>query len=140
MNEYIFIIAPIVWACVSTILSLVLYKTSESFFEEERKTDGAIRRIRLVGSTVIAALIFLGLAKYTSMEAMRGIASGLVRIPSHQISQIQDSVTNLVDSKQKLAMCVELSALNECQLEIKSVYMEIDSVEKNTSKLHGYDN
>jgi hypothetical protein len=66
------VLLPILWAIVSTVIALLLYKTSKAVFvsNETRnvKQNTVRKRLSLAGSVVIAGLAFLGMKNATPVE------------------------------------------------------------------------
>ncbi len=59
--DLIILFIPVIWAIVSALIGLILYKSSKAFFTLNHSN----RQIRLVGSVVIAALAFWGIKNAT---------------------------------------------------------------------------
>jgi predicted nuclease with TOPRIM domain len=95
MNTYVILVLPIIWVVVACIVSLILYRTSESFFEDVQEHNGNTRRIRLVGSSVIAAIIYIGLAKYTPVDAITDISNNRMKISRNDLNQLNETISNL---------------------------------------------
>lgn len=121
---------PILWTIVSTIVSLILYKSSSAFFESKRSREGETRRIRLVGSIVIAALVFLALwratpaVKPTPLEAFRP-----------RIEEVGERAENVRQRLNLLKACAAMTAVSQCARELDALDTAVADLDASRSRL-----
>jgi hypothetical protein len=108
---------PVIWAIVSTLIGLVLYKTSEAFFETRHRQDRNSRTIRLVGSAAIAGFAFFGLKWSTPEYMLRGYSHDHLSI---LLDETRSALVNLEG-------CASISPPSECKPDISALRQRIDS-------------
>src|SRR5215467_11904438 len=112
---------PVAWAIVATIIGLVLYKSSEALFEQTRRSSGETRRIRLVGSVVIAAVAFGGMKYSTPSAVLDPYPADSLLISKAKIQMLLDQSSRVEDSLLPLGACLSLEAGKQCQKDYDSV-------------------
>lgn len=127
------VLIPVAWIVVSTIVGLVLYRTSKAFFTQKDNSQGS-RQIRLTGSVVIAALAFTALWKTTPNEMLVGMSEGKILVAQDAIERAIRSTEQVVASFDRLDACRKLSDLNQCDIELERVK---NSLAISVSDIHG---
>lgn len=128
MLDWRFII-PLLWALVSAALALLLYKTSNGLFEQVSSDREQTRRIRLVGSIVLAAAIFVALKWATPEAIVTGQLRGSAIIPKSKLHSSAGAMQGLRNSFDRLEACASISTMQDCRSEIDSVRSSITSLE-----------
>ncbi|TAT71063.1 hypothetical protein [Rhizobium ruizarguesonis] len=113
------VLIPVAWIVVSTIVGLVLYRSSKAFFTQKDPQNS--RQIRLTGSVVIAALAFIALWKTTPNEMLVGMSEGKRLIAQDEISRAIRSTEQVVATFDRLVVCRKLSDLNQCDIDLERV-------------------
>lgn len=136
LDNYIPLILPIVWAIVATIVALTLYRTSQAVFEQEDIRETSRRKLRLVGSVVIAALVFWGLAHYTPMENYSKLDKGQVRIDRALLLAHQIRVRDLNVSNEDLFGCASITAVRECSSHLDELRTRSKELQESADDLY----
>ena len=119
---------PVVWALVGTLIGLVLYKSSSAFFEQTQKSEGSTRRIRLVGSVVIAALVFLGLRQSTPTPLLTGVPGNSKLVRSAEILGLSEVADQADAAMLSLTGCASISRPDQCRVEMDVVKDRIGQI------------
>jgi hypothetical protein len=94
------VLLPVIWAIVSTIIALLLYKTSKALFvSDEKRSENenkVRRRLSLAGSVVIAGIAFVGMKYATPIGNIT--ESGVDRISTVQAKACAKSFERLKTS------------------------------------------
>lgn len=113
---------PILWLIVATGVALVLYRTSEALFEEERRDKATTRRIRLVGSGAIAAFAFVALMYATPLSKIVGLPEGSKVVSAESIAALKKARGRVNQAAVELSGCIALAgAAAECRSEINEL-------------------
>jgi hypothetical protein len=135
MKEYLITLLPVLWAIVATAIALVLYRTSEGLFEEKIKSASTTRRIRLTGSSVIAALAFLGMAKATPERLMTSNPNDTVLLPVSDVRLLNDRMAIIEDQLMELEACVSVRGVQNCIAQLESLRTAISNVKVSVSRI-----
>src|SRR4051794_14213358 len=68
---------PVMWAIVATAIGVILYKSSDAFFEQVNTGKGTKRQLKLAGSITIAAVAFYGMYYVTPRAALEPRPDGM---------------------------------------------------------------
>src|SRR5664279_2871828 len=117
MSDWRFVI-PVIWAFVSAGLALLLYRTSSGLFEQQIKDEKQGRRIRLVGSIVLAGAIFGALKWATPDSLVTGQPSGSVLLSKKSLSSSRGALQETRNALDKLKACASISPPQECRAEM----------------------
>ena len=117
MTGYLRTLLPVIWLLVSTLIALLLYRSSSALFEEERASQGGVRRVRLVGSVTIAALAFLGVWRATPTSILTGQDDDHVGVATTQLVASHRAAAALDDAVNKIAACVTNAPIAQCPAE-----------------------
>lgn len=120
MKEFIPVLLPIIWAIVATIIGLILYRSSEAFFEQSRSGDGNKRRIRIVGSITISALVYLGLWNATPESAAAGFGSEVFVISKNDFNSAITILNEATAAISRIEACTTVTSLSGCGNEIST--------------------
>jgi hypothetical protein len=129
MLDWRFLI-PVIWSCVSAALALVLYKTSSGLFEQKSSDEKQVRRIRLVGSIVIAGAIFGALKWATPSEVVSGRPIDSVTVPRKVLLSSRDAVSHARNALDSLTGCASISPPQECRSEMEALRDSINGIEQ----------
>jgi hypothetical protein len=120
--ESIRLFVPVVWALTSIILGLILYRSSSALFEQTQREEGSVRRVRLVGSICIAALVYLGLWKATPSALQIGIPEDAISIRKVDIQGAIEALEEANASVSSLDACVAISSPTQCRSELDGLH------------------
>jgi hypothetical protein len=109
---------PVIWAFASTLMGLVLYRSSAALFEQTKKKDGEVRRIRLVGSIVIAAVIYLGLWKATPVDTLMIVPSGSKMLRASDLHDMVEQLREADAAFSSLEACMAITPPSQCRAEV----------------------
>jgi hypothetical protein len=138
MDRYLPVFLPIIWVVVSTAVGLILYKTSKAFFEHgSQRADGQVRRVRLVGSVVIAGATLLALWKVTPNEALSDLSDPRARIPREFVAELREASRGLDLAMGQLEACAAVTVAGQCEAELSAVSAASDRVMKIAEQLNG---
>lgn len=129
-DKYIPIILPLVWVVVSTVIALILYRTSEAFFEQKVSGRHGAKRIRLVGSVVIAAVVFLGLARFTPVGRFDEKVSNESRVSTAALDDQEEAIVGVRQAFEETKACSALASMSECQARITELESRIVQLER----------
>jgi hypothetical protein len=135
MDRYIVIVLPIAWAIISTVIALLLYRTSDAFFEQQVPDEKGRRRIKLVGSIVIAGVVFLGLAKFTDMSQFSEIAANQQRVSRAALIEHRQAMTSLRNTYEELRGCIAIARKDQCDNEMEKLAARIESAEAGLNEI-----
>ena len=120
--EIITLFLPVCWAVVSTIIALVLYKSSEAFFESNNKTKGKQRKIRIVGSVTIAAVAFFGMQYATPKERLKQLPKGSIILQQYDIRKLHELSVNIDRNSLELLGCsTTATTITPCKININKI-------------------
>lgn len=126
LMEFLRLGLPVLWLLVATGVAMLLYKTSEALFEEERRGEAATRRIRLVGSATIAAFAFVGLM-YATKAVERPTGSKIVT--AETIGDLRVRRTRAVQAVAELERCLDLAGMAaECRAEVQDLSRGVEDL------------
>jgi hypothetical protein len=130
-NDFYFrALLPILWAAISTVIALLLYRTSSAFFEQEAKAADGTRRIRLVGSVVIAAVVFVGLWRVTPAAVLTGAGRDQVAFGAQELRDLQATTGVMGDAVTRLEACDATQAVGgDCAEALHVVRTSLDAVQ-----------
>jgi hypothetical protein len=135
MNDIYRTLIPVLWAIVSAAIGLILYKSSSAFFERRDTKEGGVRRIRLVGSVVIAALVFIGLRQSTPTELMLGRPAGSAVVLVRDIQSTKQFLEEANSATNDLLGCATVSPASQCIGQIEAVRSKLNSAKNNLAGL-----
>ena len=128
MHRYLPVLLPIIWAVVATLVALALYKTSKAFFEGRSANDGGqVRRIRLVGSVVIAAVTFGALWRVTPVQDIRNL-DPTSRVEREYLAELEEAARALRIEKDRLEACRSMTELSQCASQVDAMGRLVDRV------------
>lgn len=130
MDRYIAILLPIAWAIIATIIALILYRTSDALFEQSFPGEGERRRVKLVGSIAIAAVVFLGLARFTDLSPFTEMTAREQRVSTSALNDHRRAITGLRREYEELRGCMAIAPARECLNSADKIGLEIDRVER----------
>lgn len=132
------LLLPVLWAIVATAIGLVLYRSSNAFFESDRLPSLPAKQIRLTGSVVIAALAFLGMRQATPVSAMEDAVAGMRARPEHEYGTLVESSRRLESQMMELAGCAEMTqSLVGCQSDISAARRSSQQVRELSEAMAG---
>jgi len=134
-EELIRLLLPIIWAIASTLIGLILYKTSSAFFEEFRQKEGSKRKIRLMGSVVIAALTYLALWQSTPSSLQLGVPDDSMIVRRTDIVAASEDVKEAAAAIIHLVGCTEITSAAQCAREIELVSDRISEADRKLDSL-----
>lgn len=134
-EELIRLLLPVIWAVVSTLIGLILYKTSSAFFEESHQREGFKRKIRLMGSVVIAALTYLALWQSTPSSLQLGVPDDSITVRSTDIAAASEDVKEAAAAIIHLVGCTEITSAAQCVREIELVSDRISEADRKLDSL-----
>jgi hypothetical protein len=105
---------PVIWAAVSTVVALLLYRTSSAFFSQTEKNKSGTRVIRLTGSVVIAAVAFLGMKAATPSQLLLGEDPGLVSVSVSQLDELSALSITVEQTSLALSGCLAAIVNQSC--------------------------
>ena len=120
MNKDLFtLFLPIFWAIVSTMIGLVLYKSSSALFEQTQGNDTDKKRIRLAGSVTIAALAFYGMKTATPSSRLLIASPGMISVEgAFSFDKLQESSIALDRLALEVQGCVSTIDDQRCREKI----------------------
>lgn len=126
------VIIPVVWAIVSSVLALFLYRTSSAFFEQETANTAGVQRIRLVGSIVIAGAIFGALRWATPPILVTGLSDDSVIVSKAALTATSSTIQDAKNVLDKLTTCSDIArpqkSPKECEADIKELQRLIETL------------
>jgi hypothetical protein len=134
---YFSALLPVIWAVVSTIIALVLYRTSSAFFMQNDVTKTRTRRIRLVGSVVIAALTFLGLRYATPTPLLPDPAGDRQVVRKADVAEATNAMNEMGDTFQSLESCIARSVVAQCPKDVADLRTEVAQAQAANARLSG---
>jgi hypothetical protein len=127
--ELIRLFLPVIWAFTGTIIGLVLYRSSAAFFEQTKRKEGEVRRIRLVGSICIAGVVFLGLWNATPASIQKGVPDDAKLVRRVEVQAAAESLEQANAAATALIACATITPPAQCRAELQEVLTRIgDSV------------
>lgn len=138
-EELIRLLLPVIWAIVSTLIGLILYKTSSAFFEESRQNEGFKRKMRLMGSVVIAALTYLALWQSTPTALQLGVPDDSMIVRRADIAASSEDVKEAAAAIIHLVGCTEITSAAQCASEIELVSDRISNADRKLDSLLKHD-
>ncbi|WP_322418910.1 hypothetical protein [Mesorhizobium huakuii] len=126
--ELLRLILPIIWALTATAIGLVLYRSSSAFFEQKRNKDGETRRIRLVGSVVIASIAFFGLQHVTPDSSLTGVPPDSILISKFELTEIQEAAEQANAAMGDLLGCAAITTPSQCKAEMDVVRDRLNNI------------
>jgi hypothetical protein len=118
MFEYFLYILPVIWALTSTLVALLLYRSSKAFFSQTESVQGRTRRVRLVGSIVIAAVVFLGLR---SASPSRDVSPDDTVLHRAEFNALMGALADLRSASDALEVCLNMTAVSECREQVETL-------------------
>jgi hypothetical protein len=131
MREYLVILLPVVWLLGATIVGLILYKSSEAFFEKRGQSANHQKRIRIAGSALIAAIAFLGLRESTPVDTLRVNTPGTSLVRDADLMALVRTLQRIEDQLVVLRSCIAIDQRGTCgdQLtEVQKAAKEADAL------------
>jgi hypothetical protein len=101
---------PLVWLVAALAAAMILYWTSKAFLDAEEMFGVPIKRLRLGGSVVIFALVFVILWKSTTSDA--------IVVQSSQMATLRAAVEDLENSLPMVEACHESKLPDSPQCEV----------------------
>ncbi|MCF6368345.1 hypothetical protein [Rhizobium halophilum] len=137
MRDLLPVFLPVIWLLVATIVALILYRTSETLFEERAAKSTQGRRVRLTGSVVIAALAFYGLKTSTSTAAL-DVRTGYLPVNEVRANLLAQKLATAASQLHIANECAGHPAVvRDCRREIGIAHMELLQVQKQYLELTG---
>lgn len=130
MERYVIIALPIIWAVVSTVIALILYKSSDALFEQRFPVKSERRRVKLVGSIVIAAIVFLGLAKFTDLSPFSDISKNQRRVLVSTLGEHRHNLVVLRNAYEEMNGCVSVTTADQCEQYMIKLEAGLEGVER----------
>jgi len=124
--EFIRLFMPVIWALAGTIIGLALYRSSGAFFERTERKEGEVRRLRLVGSICIAAVVFLGIWEATPRELITGIPKDAKLIRIGDLRAVAEDLEQVNSAENSLRACASITPPKHCQAELDRVRIRIN--------------
>jgi len=123
--ELLRLFVPVVWALTGTILGFIFYRSSSVFFEQTQREVWSVRRVRLVGSICITALVYLGFWTAAPGALQIGISEDAIWIRKVEIQRAIEALEEANASVSSLNACVAISSPTQCRSELDSVRTRI---------------
>jgi hypothetical protein len=121
-------VIPISWAIVSAFLALLLYRTSSALFHQSIADKQEVRSVRLVGSIVIAGVIFGALKWATPEDLLRNTSADFKVISVSSVNAAYSASETAKNSLDKELACVAISPPQECRAEIENLRQSIENL------------
>jgi hypothetical protein len=118
---------PVIWALVAAAIGRLLYATSSAFFEQMKRTQEEKKRLRLVGSVCIAAIVYLGLWQATPATLRVGVPADSVTVRRSDLHAATEELEQTKSAASELLACAALAPSSQCKNEIRAVQEKIDS-------------
>lgn len=115
IKDYVVLLLPVAWALVATLIGIVLYRSSDAFFEQFSASKGQKRTLRLTGSIVIAALAFYGMKISTPEQNLVANAPGMLQVSSTELRSMENKVDENINDLIVLESCLELDQSGNCR-------------------------
>lgn len=131
-SDLVPLLAPLVWAIVSTVIALLLYKTSEGIFTHGGGEGDTKNRLRLTGSVVIAGCVFFALWKTTNPAVMQTGSEKSQGAQARTFQQIANEATEAQLALGELQACIQQVEQPECDGRISGVSSRIDEIARLT--------
>jgi hypothetical protein len=119
--EVVRLFLPVIWALVGTLIGLVLYRSSSAFFEQVKRKNGAVRKVRLVGSICIAAVVYLGLWRATPTSLQTGVPDDSKLVPKQELRAAVEALEQAVAAVSSVEGCAAAAAASKCQSELATL-------------------
>ena len=120
--EYIILLLPVIWATTATIIGLLLYKSSKAFFSNELKNGATSKRIRLVGSVVIAAAAFLGMKISTPSASLDLQDEDEIQLNKSEMNQLVKNFKKLDRALMEGMGCYSAIDSSYCLLKLEEAW------------------
>jgi hypothetical protein len=133
--EYIKLFLPIGWVVVSSVVGVLLYRTSDAFFDSLSKDDTSRKRLKLTGSIVIAAVTFFGIYYVTPRGALDPMPSGMQYVSTVALQRFTDNVGAVQDKMLSLSGCLSISPPKDCAGQLQDVQSSVGSLEQSANHL-----
>ncbi|BCG65195.1 MAG: hypothetical protein methR_P3020 [Methyloprofundus sp.] len=115
MQDYVILFLPVAWALIATLIGIVLYKSSDAFFEQTSGQKNQKRTLRLTGSVVIAALAFYGIKNATPDQNLLATAPGMLQVSIAELQSIESKLEENINDLLILESCLELDQTGNCR-------------------------
>jgi hypothetical protein len=135
--EVFILLLPVLWASLATIIGLVLYKSSEALFEQENVKDSSTRRIRLVGSVVIAGAAFGAMYWATPRSSLELKQKDAKCASSSRVDRLTQDWTDLRQKVLDLQACLASQEIQTCQAKSQDLQANVTRVENAIQNLYG---
>jgi hypothetical protein len=133
--EYVKLFLPIGWVIVSTVVGVILYRTSDAFFEKVSKDKSSRQQLKLTGSVVIAALTFLGMYYVTPRGALTPKPEGMQYVASVEVQRLLDRVHDVQDRLLALSACLSVSSPKDCSGQLQDAQTSATSLEQQARRV-----
>jgi len=135
MREYVVLMLPVVWALVATFIGIILYRSSEAFFESVSGSRNKKKTLRLTGSVVIAVLAFYGIKSSTPGGNLYLNSPSIVQVSSEKLLNIRSKLKDYSDVMIAIESCMELDQAGNCKSQLVQQQKIIQSVIRTIDKI-----
>jgi hypothetical protein len=125
MTDHLTLMLPIIWAITSTLIGMLLYRSSNALFEQESVDKQRTRRIRLAGSVVIAVVAFIGMQRATPKERLGGIHADSVCIPDTRMLELERIIRDIDRLKLEIDGCFASEDYALCTTRLQTMHTAI---------------
>ena len=133
--NYITLLLPIIWAVISAIIALLLYKTSDAFFDSTKLKGDKRYKIRVVGSILIAGAVFYALKVSTPEARLEAIDPEIRLVEKLTLKQLDNEIYGIDRISLELSGCIAVNDSIQCKKRIEELRIKISVIKKKIKTL-----